>query len=202
MPLFHVGGSGLFTLGPVRPWHPGAPCPGFVRGGAGAHRGVPRHPARGRADDAARPARDPDPGTRDLSRRCGDHHRGRGPRRPRWSAGSRPSSGHLHDRVRGRRKRAADLHGHRPPIRPTTGPRPLGGRCRTAVEDRRPGHRRDRGLREVGEICTRGYLVMARYLNAPEATARAITPDGWLRTGDLGSMDARGYCGSRAGSRR
>jgi fatty-acyl-CoA synthase len=45
----------------------------------------------------------------------------------------------------------------------------------------------------VGEICTRGYLVMRGYLNAPEATAAAIDPDGWLRTGDLGSMDERGY---------
>jgi fatty-acyl-CoA synthase len=46
---------------------------------------------------------------------------------------------------------------------------------------------------EVGEICTRGYLVMRGYLNAPEATAAAIDADGWLHTGDLGSMDDRGY---------
>ena len=45
----------------------------------------------------------------------------------------------------------------------------------------------------VGEICTRGYLVMRGYLNAPEATAAAVDADGWLRTGDLGSMDERGY---------
>ena len=45
----------------------------------------------------------------------------------------------------------------------------------------------------VGEICARGYLVMRGYLNAPEATAAAIDADGWLRTGDLGSMDERGY---------
>jgi fatty-acyl-CoA synthase len=45
----------------------------------------------------------------------------------------------------------------------------------------------------VGEICTRGYLVMRGYLNAPEATAAAIDADGWLHTGDLGSMDERGY---------
>jgi fatty-acyl-CoA synthase len=45
----------------------------------------------------------------------------------------------------------------------------------------------------VGEICTRGYLVMRGYLNAPEATAAAIDADGWLHTGDLGSMDDRGY---------
>jgi fatty-acyl-CoA synthase len=46
---------------------------------------------------------------------------------------------------------------------------------------------------EIGEICTRGYLVMRGYLNAPEATAAAVGADGWLHTGDLGSMDDRGY---------
>jgi len=46
----------------------------------------------------------------------------------------------------------------------------------------------------VGEICTRGYLVMLGYLNDAEATGAAIDSDGWLHTGDLGSMDERGYC--------
>ena len=46
----------------------------------------------------------------------------------------------------------------------------------------------------VGEICTRGYHVMAGYFDDPEATAAAIDADGWLHTGDLASMDARGYC--------
>ncbi|HVW33996.1 MAG TPA: AMP-binding protein [Acidimicrobiia bacterium] len=46
---------------------------------------------------------------------------------------------------------------------------------------------------EVGEICTRGYLVMQGYFEMPEATAAAISDDGWLRTGDLGTMDERGY---------
>ncbi|HEV7863099.1 MAG TPA: AMP-binding protein [Acidimicrobiia bacterium] len=46
----------------------------------------------------------------------------------------------------------------------------------------------------VGEICTRGYLVMQGYFEMPEATAAAISADGWLRTGDLGTMDERGYC--------
>jgi acyl-CoA synthetase (AMP-forming)/AMP-acid ligase II len=46
----------------------------------------------------------------------------------------------------------------------------------------------------VGEICTRGYHVMTGYFDNPQATAAAIDADGWLHTGDLGSMDARGYC--------
>jgi fatty-acyl-CoA synthase len=45
----------------------------------------------------------------------------------------------------------------------------------------------------VGEICARSYGVMLGYNANPEATAAAIDADGWLRTGDLGTMDARGY---------
>ncbi len=46
----------------------------------------------------------------------------------------------------------------------------------------------------VGEICTRSYAVMHGYYDKPEASAAAIDTDGWLHTGDLGVMDARGYC--------
>jgi len=46
----------------------------------------------------------------------------------------------------------------------------------------------------VGEICTRGYHVMTGYFDNDDATAAAIDADGWLHTGDLGSMDERGYC--------
>jgi fatty-acyl-CoA synthase len=46
----------------------------------------------------------------------------------------------------------------------------------------------------VGEICTRGYLIMDGYLGDPDATRAAVDRDGWLHTGDLGSMDPRGYC--------
>ncbi len=44
-----------------------------------------------------------------------------------------------------------------------------------------------------GEICTRGYQNMIGYFNMPEATAATLTPDGWVRSGDLGSMDERGF---------
>lgn len=46
---------------------------------------------------------------------------------------------------------------------------------------------------ERGELCTRGYLVMKGYDQDPEATARAIDRDGWLRTGDLAVMRDDGY---------
>ena len=43
-----------------------------------------------------------------------------------------------------------------------------------------------------GEIQVRGWNVMRGYCNNPEGTARAFTADGWLRTGDLGSLTADG----------
>jgi fatty-acyl-CoA synthase len=46
----------------------------------------------------------------------------------------------------------------------------------------------------IGEFCTRGYHVMLGYFEMPDATAAAIDADGWLHTGDLCAMDARGYC--------
>jgi long-chain acyl-CoA synthetase len=48
-------------------------------------------------------------------------------------------------------------------------------------------------LGNVGEICIRGPQVMAGYWNRPDETARAMTPDGFFRSGDMGYMDARGY---------
>jgi fatty-acyl-CoA synthase len=46
---------------------------------------------------------------------------------------------------------------------------------------------------EVGELHVRGYNVMAGYHDQPDETARAIDADGWLRTGDLVTLDANGY---------
>ncbi|MDY7103719.1 MAG: AMP-binding protein [Actinomycetota bacterium] len=46
---------------------------------------------------------------------------------------------------------------------------------------------------EIGEICGRGYNVMLEYFEMPERTAETIDADRWLHTGDLGTMDDRGY---------
>ncbi|KAF5081438.1 AMP-binding protein [Desulfovibrio desulfuricans] len=46
---------------------------------------------------------------------------------------------------------------------------------------------------EVGEILCRGYNVMKGYYNMPDDTAKAISPEGWLHSGDLGVMDENGY---------
>jgi long-chain acyl-CoA synthetase len=49
------------------------------------------------------------------------------------------------------------------------------------------------GINEVGEICVRGPQVMREYWNRPEETAKVLTPDGWLRTGDIGRIDEQGF---------
>lgn len=51
----------------------------------------------------------------------------------------------------------------------------------------------DTALGEPGEIWARGYQVMNGYHNMAEATAQTITPDGWLRMGDIATMDDRGF---------
>ncbi|HYV06788.1 MAG TPA: AMP-binding protein [Blastocatellia bacterium] len=46
---------------------------------------------------------------------------------------------------------------------------------------------------EQGELMTRGFLVMKGYYNMPDKTAETIDAEGWLRTGDLATMNAQGY---------
>jgi long-chain acyl-CoA synthetase len=46
---------------------------------------------------------------------------------------------------------------------------------------------------EVGEIVIRGHNVMKGYWRRPDATADAITEDGWLHTGDMARVDEDGY---------
>jgi long-chain acyl-CoA synthetase len=67
------------------------------------------------------------------------------------------------------------------------------GRAQTGVElavldpDDRPV-----AAGEIGEVCVRGDVVMAGYLNNPQATAATLA-NGWLHTGDLGRLDEHGY---------
>ncbi len=44
----------------------------------------------------------------------------------------------------------------------------------------------------IGELQVRGATLFSGYLNRPDATAAAFTPDGWFRTGDVASIDAGG----------
>jgi HIP---CoA ligase len=66
------------------------------------------------------------------------------------------------------------------------------GRPRPGFELRIAGAKGDVPAGEPGEILLRGGSIMAHYLEDPGATAEALTPDGWLRTGDLGVLDDRG----------
>jgi len=53
---------------------------------------------------------------------------------------------------------------------------------------------------EPGEVWVRGYNV-TRYFEDPKATAETITPEGWLKTGDIGVLDTRATCASPIASR-
>jgi acyl-CoA synthetase (AMP-forming)/AMP-acid ligase II len=79
---------------------------------------------------------------------------------------------------------------------PTDGPDTIA----TTVGRPRPGYevriadadQRDVAAGEPGEVLVRSATVMAEYLDDPGATSDALTPDGWLRTGDLGVVDEGG----------
>ncbi|MFI5658572.1 AMP-binding protein [Streptomyces sp. NPDC051684] len=74
------------------------------------------------------------------------------------------------------------------PAAPGTVGRALPG-CAVAVRDDTGA---DLPPGEVGEVHIKGPVVMKGYWNRPDATGEALDADGWLRTGDLGSLDAEG----------
>jgi fatty-acyl-CoA synthase len=63
----------------------------------------------------------------------------------------------------------------------------------TEVSIRSPEDNRVLPIGEVGEIYARSYAVMIGYNDNPDATAAAIDINGWLHTGDLGTMDNQGF---------
>ena len=63
----------------------------------------------------------------------------------------------------------------------------------TEVSIRSPEDNNVLPIGEFGEICARSYAVMIGYNDNPEATASAIDQEGWLHTGDLGTMDHHGF---------
>jgi acyl-CoA synthetase (AMP-forming)/AMP-acid ligase II len=67
------------------------------------------------------------------------------------------------------------------------------GRPRSNVEVQIVGESGSLPSGEVGTVRCRSAAVMRRYWRNPEATAEAIDGDGWLSTGDLGSLDSEGY---------
>ncbi len=170
-------------------------APGRARPGAGLATWPWRRAARGRAGRGLRqhradhddcPARHPVLERRDVGVRVASWRR----EVPRWSAGWR-AIGVRFSSVSGATECSPLL---------TWSARCLGEdraegwarRCRRPRSRCRPGHRRAGADRAAGQVRPR-VLVMRGYHDAPEATAAAIDAEGWYHTGDLASIDGRGY---------
>ncbi len=63
--------------------------------------------------------------------------------------------------------------------------------CQLEILDPDTGKILPRGTQ--GEVCSKGFYVMKEYYKQPEETKKAFNKDGWFRTGDLGTMDEKGY---------
>jgi fatty-acyl-CoA synthase len=191
-PLFHVAGSGFMTLGPLQllgaqvlfPFDPGLMLdlmeterPAIAGGAATMVEMLARHPDFGRRDlSSVRVlAAGGMPVPASLVRRAESVMGARF----HVSYGQTEASGLTH----------AVRWSDPPEVRTGTVGRPL-AQVEVRVAD--PVSGRTQPLGAAGEVLVRGYQVMAGYFELPEATAAAIDTDGWLHTGDLGSMDAQG----------
>jgi fatty-acyl-CoA synthase len=67
----------------------------------------------------------------------------------------------------------------------------VGPHLEVQIVDPKTGEQVPRGT--SGELCTRGYSVMAGYWGQPDKTAEAIDSEGWMHTGDIAEMDGDGY---------
>ena len=85
---------------------------------------------------------------------------------------------------------AAEDHDPSAPHRLRSVGRPFSGMQMRLVD---PDTLAEVAVGETGEIQVRGSQVMAGYWNQPEATEQTLLPEGWLRTGDAGHLDADGY---------
>ena len=194
LPLFHVHGLVVGTLGSIR------------RGGATAPPrallvGRRRRGARGRRDDGLRGADDvPPPRCRRRARRRGRggsaqgataRVRVGGPARRRARA-HRAAQRPAHRRAL-RDERDAHEHldpGRRRPPRGYVGPPLQGVEIRLLDDAGEPIDAADDET--IGEITVRGPNLFLEYLNRPDATAEAVQ-DGWFRTGDLATRAPDGY---------
>ena len=153
------------------------------RGGHRPSRATDALSGHPRPSRAGRPSTVHAAGGGDRSRR---HPRRAGPPHRTTNCRSRPSSPATASPRRERRRRRLPRTTSRPSPPRSAGPGPASrSASSTTTVTSPPG--------EPGEVVLRGGSVMAGYLDDPEATALALSPEGWLRTGDIGVVDGAGY---------